>query len=133
MPTSPSQAIGILAAAIVELESHPHPTSLQRTGTAFQQIQCVAKYGPGVPDAVRKLAERAVDDDAALQALGRAFLESDPEYAAVMGTTQAVDIVRGGVKVNALPESVEAIVNHRIAEDRCAFFLPMRCVKSLVN
>ncbi len=35
---------------------------------------------------------------------------------ALLGTTQAVDLVVGGVKVNALPERVEAVVNHRIGE-----------------
>lgn len=33
----------------------------------------------------------------------------------VLKTTQAVDVIEGGVKVNALPESAHAIVNHRIA------------------
>lgn len=32
-----------------------------------------------------------------------------------MQTSQAVDIVSGGVKINALPERVSAIVNHRVA------------------
>lgn len=33
----------------------------------------------------------------------------------VLKTTQAVDVIEGGVKVNALPESAHAIINHRIA------------------
>ncbi|WFC94465.1 Gly-Xaa carboxypeptidase [Malassezia brasiliensis] len=33
----------------------------------------------------------------------------------VLKTTQAVNVIEGGVKVNALPESAQAIVNHRIA------------------
>jgi Gly-Xaa carboxypeptidase len=32
-----------------------------------------------------------------------------------MQTSQAVDIVSGGVKINALPEKVYAVINHRIA------------------
>lgn len=32
-----------------------------------------------------------------------------------MQTSQATDIVSGGVKINALPEKVYAVVNHRIA------------------
>jgi Gly-Xaa carboxypeptidase len=31
-----------------------------------------------------------------------------------MQTSQAVDVITGGVKVNALPERTEVIVNHRI-------------------
>ncbi len=30
-------------------------------------------------------------------------------------TTQSVDLIKGGIKVNALPEEAEAVVNHRIA------------------
>lgn len=33
---------------------------------------------------------------------------------AMMSTTQAADLISGGIKVNALPESVRAVVNHRV-------------------
>ena len=39
----------------------------------------------------------------------------DPAVRLLLKTTQAADIVQGGVKVNALPESAYAIMNHRIA------------------
>ena len=39
----------------------------------------------------------------------------NPAVLSLLKTTQAVDIIRGGVKVNALPESASAVVNHRIA------------------
>ena len=29
-------------------------------------------------------------------------------------TTQAVDLISGGVKINALPEQASAVINHRI-------------------
>ncbi|WFD41773.1 Gly-Xaa carboxypeptidase [Malassezia psittaci] len=38
-----------------------------------------------------------------------------PEARSLLKTTQAVDLIQGGVKVNALPESAKATVNHRIA------------------
>lgn len=38
-----------------------------------------------------------------------------PAVRLMLKTTQAADIVQGGVKVNALPESAYAIMNHRIA------------------
>ena len=40
------------------------------------------------------------------------------DYGPSTGTTQAVDIIRGGVKSNALQEKVFAVVNHRIADYR---------------
>jgi Gly-Xaa carboxypeptidase len=33
----------------------------------------------------------------------------------LMQTSQATDLISGGVKINALPEKVYAIINHRIA------------------
>ena len=107
-----------MAAAIVQIEAHPHEVSLSRGGTAFQEIQCIAQYGPSVPEEIRILAKLAIFDDDALTELSKLLVEIDPIYAATMGTTQAVDLISGGVKVNALPEKAEAIVNHRIAEDR---------------
>ena len=59
-----------------------------------------------------------MDSDAALEALQQAIVARDPGAAASLGTTQAVDLISGGVKVNALPEKAHVVVNHRIAEHR---------------
>jgi len=45
-------------------------------------------------------------------------LFKNPEFIALAGTPQAIDLIQGGVKVNALPEQASAVVNHRIATDR---------------
>jgi Gly-Xaa carboxypeptidase len=37
------------------------------------------------------------------------------------GTTQAIDLIGGGVKSNALPEGAWAIVNHRVSTERLVF------------
>ncbi|KAI9440732.1 hypothetical protein H4582DRAFT_2074519 [Lactarius indigo] len=44
-----------------------------------------------------------------------AELVKDETYRSLIGTTQAIDLIQGGVKSNALPEEAWAIVNHRIA------------------
>jgi Gly-Xaa carboxypeptidase len=41
--------------------------------------------------------------------------ESDIFQRYLLQTSQAVDLISGGVKINALPEKVQAVVNHRIA------------------
>lgn len=46
----------------------------------------------------------------------------DPAFKALVGTTQAIDLIQGGVKTNALPEQAWAVVNHRLATERCAIF-----------
>ncbi|KAG1821064.1 uncharacterized protein BJ212DRAFT_977270 [Suillus subaureus] len=109
-------SIGLLSRFIAAVEDNPHQASLSRTGTPFATTQCLAAYNPVYPDDLRKLARKAVTDDAALKVLQERLLASHPQYKAILGTTQAVDLVEGGVKVNALPERASAVVNHRIAE-----------------
>lgn len=54
--------------------------------------------------------------DKALKKLEKVVIE-DKVFNALLGTTQAIDIISGGVKSNALPEQAWAIVNHRISTD----------------
>lgn len=57
-------------------------------------------------------------DDEELMRLSAELEERFPEFKASTGTTQAIDIIGGGVKSNVLPEEVFAIINHRIADSR---------------
>lgn len=50
----------------------------------------------------------------ALSELEAQLAKTDRMFAPMCGTTQAVDIIGGGVKTNALPESAFFIMNHRI-------------------
>ena len=107
---------------IATLESNPYPLDLTRTSTAFQQVKCEAIHGPSFPPLIRNLVERAEYDDIALDDLAHALVGLDGMqgrvYGALIATTQAVDLVSGGIKVNALPERSEVVVNHRIAQER---------------
>lgn len=49
------------------------------------------------------------------QARRRLIQALDARTRTLLRTTQAVDLIHGGIKVNALPERTEAMVNHRIA------------------
>ncbi|KAI0367042.1 carboxypeptidase S [Pilatotrama ljubarskyi] len=109
-------AIGMLSSMIVAIESNPHDLALIRGGGAYNATQCAATYGPEYPEKLRSLARDAVDSDDALEQLSDALVEEFPRFEAILRTTQAVDLIQGGVKVNALPEKVSAVVNHRIAE-----------------
>ncbi|KAI1796624.1 carboxypeptidase S [Ganoderma leucocontextum] len=120
----PHTAIGILSALLVEIEAHTHTPALVRGGSPYRSTLCAATYGPAFPEPLRALAFKAADspdDNEALERLHDALLAAAPLAHAVLGTTQAVDVVAGGVKVNALPELASALVNHRIAQhDRVA-------------
>ncbi|KAI6000975.1 hypothetical protein F5J12DRAFT_906522 [Pisolithus orientalis] len=109
-------SIGLLSLAISAIEANPHTPELLRNGTPFSAVQCLANYLPSFPEDLRSLAREAVSNDWALARLKDALFKLSPVIRALMATTQAVDVIEGGVKVNALPERASAIVNHRIAE-----------------
>ncbi|KAJ7034591.1 hypothetical protein C8F04DRAFT_956270 [Mycena alexandri] len=107
-------SIGMLAALIVHLENNAPVPVLEVGTTAFEMAQCWAAHAPDMPGLLKRTILRAGKSHTALKA-AEAMLLKDPMFKAVVGTTQAVDIISGGVKSNALPEQALALVNHRIA------------------
>ena len=114
---------------LVQVLNDPSQT---RKDPVYRTTQCVAEHGKDVPSKYRKLIKRAAHSDSALHTLGRILFE-ERVYESLVGTTQAIDIIRGGVKANALPEKAKALINHRIAITRSvsnilaavAFFKPL--------
>lgn len=116
-------SIGILSELITEIESEQYPTRLADANPYYTQLQCGAAYSPEFPDKLKHLLARrqqqqqtsghtcaAKHDNLALEAakLG------GPPIKYLMQTSQAVDVITGGIKVNALPERVTVVINHRI-------------------
>ena len=85
--------------------------------------QCLAAHTPDLPRKLRKALKKADKSDRALKEAQKELFKSKP-FHAMVGTTQAIDLIEGGVKTNALPERAWAVVNHRIATDRCVSVLP---------
>lgn len=101
----------------MHIEANPYVAKLKRGTPMYQKTQCLAAYAPDLPKSTRKAIEKSVKSDKALHKAEKALL-ADPRFKALVGTTQAIDLIGGGVKTNALPESAWAVVNHRIATDR---------------
>lgn len=106
-------SIGLLSLLVASLEANPHEPVLLRNGTGFANVQCQAMY---FPDDLRAQAQKALVSDRALEKFKKSLIKFNKFFGVLLRTTQAVDLIQGGVKVNALPESAEAVVNHRIAE-----------------
>ncbi|KAK4234962.1 hypothetical protein C8A03DRAFT_18225 [Achaetomium macrosporum] len=111
-------SIGILSELITKIESDQYRTRLVDSNPYYTQLQCGAAYSPGFPIKLKKLLSRrrsssrqgvCKKDDLALEAA-----KQGPEIKYLMQTSQAVDVISGGIKVNALPERATAVVNHRI-------------------
>lgn len=90
---------------------------LDRDTPMYNSVQCVGQHAKELPAHFRALIKRSVHSDRALHKL-EAELIKDQEYKSLIGTTQAIDLIQGGVKTNALPEEAWAVVNHRIATQR---------------
>ncbi|KAF8707397.1 carboxypeptidase s, partial [Rhizoctonia solani] len=131
--------IGILASLITKIESTPYVPSLARSSPVYGLLQCFAAHVPSIPSSVRSSIFRSICPpeaspdqlrkcDEALQELEHILFEANSDlnqgseekarvYRSLLGTTQATDMIQGGVKANALPELASAIVNHRIRTD----------------
>ena len=118
----PHTAIGILADLIAAIEDHPYEPWFAEENPFLGSLQCGAAHADEFPHKLKKLLPKAgrsagghkggkkkKKDKLALEAA-----KMGPAIKYLFTTSSAVDIVAGGVKVNALPERVHAVVNHRI-------------------
>ncbi|PIL24979.1 hypothetical protein GSI_12866 [Ganoderma sinense ZZ0214-1] len=108
--------IGILSQLLVHYEENPYEAQLSRGTPVYWKAQCLAAYATDLPHKLRKDLKKSVKSDKALKAAQKELFKSKA-FHALVGTTQAIDLVNGGVKTNALPERAWAVVNHRIATD----------------
>lgn len=97
----------------------PHQS---RDEPLFDSLRCFAEHGEDMPDELRKLIARSKTSDKALNALTNE-VSKNRLFKSLAGTTQAIDIIHGGVKANALPEQAYALVNHRVAVTRFGSYL----------
>ncbi|EJT98482.1 carboxypeptidase S [Dacryopinax primogenitus] len=114
--------IGILSSLVTSVEANPIPPRLTRSNPFYSTLQCIAEYSPELPKKARHLIRASQKSDNALEKLGEWAMHELPAGVAVlpigpslMSTTQAVDLIHGGVKSNALPEQAYAVINHRVS------------------
>lgn len=107
-----------MAALIAELEANPHEPHLYRDEPYFTALQCQAILNSELDDDLRGLIKKSRSSDKALFDLEKKLFATDVLADALSKNTQAVDLIGGGVKSNALPENAYAVVNHRIAQHR---------------
>jgi len=106
-----------LSSFISRYENQPTEPKITRDSTTFEALQCLAAHAPDIPSSLRKNIKKSTKSDKALRRVEEEYLTT-PALRALTSTTQAVDIISGGVKINALPEQVFAVINHRIATYR---------------
>ncbi|CAG9996779.1 unnamed protein product [Clonostachys byssicola] len=122
-------SIGIISDLITHIESKPFLPFLRDENPYLAQMKCGAAHGPEFPPALERLLQEREKDKLSAERRNSPFdntalTSRDPlaEEAAkesrgvryLMQTSQAVDIIAGGVKVNVLPEKTSAVINYRI-------------------
>lgn len=104
-------AVGRLARAVARLQDHPMP--LRLTPVIADML---ARMRVALPEPRRTLLE--LTDRRGLATLTgplvTRILAAGPTTEALVRTTTAPTVIRGGVKANVLPQSAEALVNFRI-------------------
>ncbi|EKM81840.1 hypothetical protein AGABI1DRAFT_36060 [Agaricus bisporus var. burnettii JB137-S8] len=107
-------SIGILSAMLTHLESNPFKLEFSRDHPLYGSLQCLATHATNMPHDLRKLIRASTTSDDAMSKL-TSTMSKDRSMKNLIGTTQAIDLISGGIKANALPEQAAAIVNHRIS------------------
>ncbi|KAF1967688.1 carboxypeptidase S [Bimuria novae-zelandiae CBS 107.79] len=105
--------IGVAAELISLIEANPWSPSLSDSNPYLSMLYCGAEHAPSFPSKLKHLLhhrpQHAHKDALALEA-AKAGL--DIRY--LFTTSQAVDLISGGVKTNALPERTTFTINNRI-------------------
>jgi Gly-Xaa carboxypeptidase len=102
--------IGIVAEIIEALEANPFPAALLEKNPLYNRLICLAQYSP---DAWPGLGDLLKDGD--LRAVTDAIVSAGGGLQYLIQTSQAVDVIEGGQKINAMPEIITLGTNYRVA------------------
>lgn len=109
-------SIGIMGQLVSNIESDQFRPALTTKNPFLSHLQCMAVYDDELSSLVRKVILNADTNKFAnkkiVESLSKQLLT---KY--MLKTSQAIDIIKGGEKNNALPEQVSLAVNHRISVD----------------
>lgn len=108
-------SIGIISELVTRLEKNPFTPIFSERNPTFYEYQCMAEHSDELSPKMRKLIQKSLKSKAASKKVADYIYNSDLGSRYLVTTSQAVDIIHGGVKSNALPEHVEVVINHRIA------------------
>ncbi|GAB1195899.1 hypothetical protein APSETT444_005164 [Aspergillus pseudonomiae] len=105
--------IGILSEIIYTLENNELFTPrLDDSHPSRKKLECQVRHSPSSVEPWLADALQSSDHVSTAEKLARS---RGPQFRYILQTSQAADLFHGGVKTNALPEHVEAVVNYRVA------------------
>lgn len=108
--------IGVMSELITHIEASKYEPHLDKQNPYLGLLWCGSEHSSNFPKSLKKLLPfhsqqqcSAKKDRLAIEAA-----KAGPAIRYLMQTSIAVDVINGGVKVNALPERTVATVNHRV-------------------
>ncbi|KNG90094.1 putative vacuolar carboxypeptidase Cps1 [Aspergillus nomiae NRRL 13137] len=105
--------IGILSEIIYTLENNELFTPrLDDAHPSRKKLECQVRHSPSSVEPWLADALQSSDHVSTAEKLARS---RGAQFRYILQTSQAADLFHGGVKTNALPEHVEAVVNYRVA------------------
>lgn len=110
--------IGIIAELAKLLEDNPFRPSVEDNNPTLKMFQCMAEHSKHMNKEYRRIVLDINHSDHREKFID--MLRLKPELLYTIRTSQALDVIQGGVKINALPEQVTLSINHRIAIDSSA-------------
>ncbi|SMN17934.1 similar to Saccharomyces cerevisiae YJL172W CPS1 Vacuolar carboxypeptidase yscS [Maudiozyma saulgeensis] len=105
--------IGVASELLKSIEKYPFKSNFKITNPTFEFLSCAAEHSLGLPKYLQWLIRSARHNRLAEYTLGR-LLDMQGDYKYYFRTSQAIDVIQGGNKANALPEYVTFTINHRI-------------------
>ncbi len=106
----PHTGIGIISEIVTKLEANPYKPALTKENPVYSHMACMARYSPKENP---KITELVRQDD--LQGIADELASMDLMSNFLVQTSQAVDFIAGGQKINAMPEVTTLGVNYRVA------------------
>ncbi|ANB12614.1 Cps1p [Sugiyamaella lignohabitans] len=123
-------SIGIISRFITELEDNPYEPDITRANPFYYNLQCFAEKAPEI-DAQFKADIQNIEKCPAAKKRVIDIVEQDFLTKYVIRTSQAADVINGGIKINALPEQVSVDLNHRIAIESSVDFVKENIVSKI--
>lgn len=109
-------SIGISAEIIRNIEALAFPPQFTPENPVTQYYQCAAQYSETMDRDLRLDFLSAMEDEEAnYRALHHLIKTGGKKTECLFRTTRAFDIINGGIKANALPETVSFLLNSRVS------------------
>lgn len=125
-------SIGIASQLITLIEDTPFESQLTNVNPFLGFLQCYAVHSQEIKPALKKSILKAGLDRDANKNLVK-YLDRDRHTRYLIRTSQATDIIFGGIKSNALPESVKILINSRISVESSVAETAKKITKNILE